>query len=64
MWNYIYKKAIIMILNKILILLMMPLILPWAELLKLHASRWAEIFQENQTWEKFTEISKKVKRFK
>jgi hypothetical protein len=32
--------------------------------LKLHASRWAKIFQENQYWEKCTKILRKVKSFK
>jgi hypothetical protein len=32
--------------------------------LKLYASRWAKLFQENKYWEKCTKISRKVKIFK
>jgi hypothetical protein len=34
------------------------------DILKLYVSRWAKIFQENQTWEKCKTILRKVKRFK
>jgi hypothetical protein len=33
-------------------------------ILKLHASRWAKILQENQYWKKCTKILRKVKTFK